>query len=527
MEPLIPPDPPGSPDPLTEPDPLLLDPPGDTGEDEEQPYVPPPLPPVTVTSLSGTMRLYSCSVGGSMLCPLPSKPLVLLLPWLGARGGALARFLSLYLHHGLDVLLVGTSVWHVLWPWHGQRLAGRLLRLLDRGDTGGTGDTGGGGTGGAGSTGGSGGDGGGDSGGDTGGNAGGGSGGIGGDGGDDGGTGVTGGGSAGGSGGNGGIEGDAGGGEGGTSGIGGTGVTGAGHSDTGCNDGFEGDGGAGGNGGGSGGNGGIESDAGGGKGGTGGIGRNSGAVGSGGTSVTGGDHGDIGWNSGFEGDGGGNDGGTGGAGGDGGGGGSSGTGDIGGPGGDGGGNSGPGGVGLATRPLLVHAISAGAYTFAQLLLLLQQQPRQCQRLRPRVRGIVYDSLVTGGIGDMARGIASSVHTPSLRPVARAGARLSLGVLGCWGGRAFARARGAFANPALRCPLLLFYSLDDALGRAPALRALLRGWRAQGIRAHARGWPCSPHAAHLRRHPVAYRRALLAFLRSLDGMPLAAQPRARL
>ncbi|XP_074996706.1 uncharacterized protein LOC142078075 [Calonectris borealis] len=309
-------------------------------EDEEQHCAPPLLPPVTVTSFSGTIRLYSSATGGSPPPP-PGKPLLLLLPWLGARAGGLARYLALYLRHGVDVLVVGTTACHVLRPRQGRRLAGRLLRLLDHGGDGGTGGGGGGG---------------------------------------DGGGGISGG---------------------------------------------------------------------------------------------------------------------------------------------GGGGS---GTGLATRPLLVHAISAGAYTFAQVLLLLRHRPQQCQRLAPRFRGIVYDSLVTGGFGDMARGIAGAVGTPALRAVAHAGARLYLWVLGCWGGQEYERARGAFASPPLRCPLLLFYSLDDALSRPAALRALLRGWRAQGIRAHARGWPRSRHAAHLRQHPAEYRRALLAFLRSLEGPP---PPKARL
>ncbi|XP_056197257.1 uncharacterized protein LOC130150370 [Falco biarmicus] len=337
-------DPPPQLDPLTEPDTLMLpDPPGtasDTGEDVGLHCASPPLPPVTVTSFSGTIRLYHSAIEGSPPAP-PGRPLLLLLPWLGARARGLARYLALYLRHGMDVLVVGTTVCHILWPWQGQRLAGQLLRLLDHCGDGGIG------------------------------------------------------------GGGGGSNGD------GSSGCG-----------------------AGGN----------------------------------------------------------------------------------------GGAGGSGGCGLATRPLLVHAISAGAYTFAQVLLLLHHQPQQCQRLAPRFRGIIYDSLVTGGFGDMAQGIAGTVGTPSLRALVRAGAWLYLRVLGCWGGQEFERARGAFASPPLRCPLLLFYCLDDGLSQPAVLRALLQGWRAQGIRAHAWGWPHSRHAGHLRQHPAEYCRTLLAFLRSLEGPP---------
>ncbi|KAG7258187.1 hypothetical protein CRUP_008089, partial [Coryphaenoides rupestris] len=58
----------------------------------------------------------------------PQRPLVLLLPWLGARREALAKYRDLYLARGMDVLAAESSVWHFLWPRWGLAYGLALLR---------------------------------------------------------------------------------------------------------------------------------------------------------------------------------------------------------------------------------------------------------------------------------------------------------------------------------------------------------------------------------------------------------------
>ncbi|CAL8242492.1 unnamed protein product [Merluccius merluccius] len=61
--------------------------------------------------------------------PAP-RPLALLLPWLGARREAQAKYRDLYLRRGMDVLAVESSVWHFLWPRWGLDYGLQVLRLL-------------------------------------------------------------------------------------------------------------------------------------------------------------------------------------------------------------------------------------------------------------------------------------------------------------------------------------------------------------------------------------------------------------
>ncbi|XP_023832713.1 uncharacterized protein [Salvelinus sp. IW2-2015] len=58
------------------------------------------------------------------------RPLLLLLPWLGARPGAMAKYRDLYLERGLDILSVESTVWHFLWPRWGLEYGSEVLEVL-------------------------------------------------------------------------------------------------------------------------------------------------------------------------------------------------------------------------------------------------------------------------------------------------------------------------------------------------------------------------------------------------------------
>lgn len=59
------------------------------------------------------------------------KPLLLLLPWLGSKPHALAKYCEIYLRTGFDVLAVETEVERFLWPRWGLEYGGQLLELLE------------------------------------------------------------------------------------------------------------------------------------------------------------------------------------------------------------------------------------------------------------------------------------------------------------------------------------------------------------------------------------------------------------
>ncbi|XP_045927979.1 uncharacterized protein LOC123984832 isoform X2 [Micropterus dolomieu] len=60
-----------------------------------------------------------------------SRPLLLLFSWLGAQLGAVAKYRDLYLDHGMDVLVVQSSVMHFLWPRWGLDYGMEVLKVLE------------------------------------------------------------------------------------------------------------------------------------------------------------------------------------------------------------------------------------------------------------------------------------------------------------------------------------------------------------------------------------------------------------
>ncbi|KAE8616865.1 hypothetical protein XENTR_v10008908 [Xenopus tropicalis] len=60
----------------------------------------------------------------------PSRPLLLMLPWLGSKAHSYEKYIHLYFKLGFDVLVAESFVSHFLWPSKGLDYAGNLLNLL-------------------------------------------------------------------------------------------------------------------------------------------------------------------------------------------------------------------------------------------------------------------------------------------------------------------------------------------------------------------------------------------------------------
>lgn len=63
--------------------------------------------------------------------PVEPKPLLLMLPWLGSRPQAHAKYREIYLRTGADILVVETEVSMFLWPRWGVEYGSQLLELLE------------------------------------------------------------------------------------------------------------------------------------------------------------------------------------------------------------------------------------------------------------------------------------------------------------------------------------------------------------------------------------------------------------
>ncbi|XP_041693484.2 uncharacterized protein LOC121531956 isoform X2 [Coregonus clupeaformis] len=64
------------------------------------------------------------------LTPAPTKPLLLMLPWLGSRPQAVAKYCEIYFRTGFDVLIVESEVSQFLWPRWGLDYGARVLDVL-------------------------------------------------------------------------------------------------------------------------------------------------------------------------------------------------------------------------------------------------------------------------------------------------------------------------------------------------------------------------------------------------------------
>ncbi|XP_037368703.1 uncharacterized protein LOC119246446 isoform X1 [Talpa occidentalis] len=166
---------------------------------------------------------------------------------------------------------------------------------------------------------------------------------------------------------------------------------------------------------------------------------------------------------------------------------------------------------LASRPLVVHALSLGGYTFAQMLLLMSRDPGRYSTVTRRLWGHIFDSLVVGSLERMALGVSQLMRPQALGPVIRATAMLYFHLCPRCTVQHYEAALDTFWRPPVKPPTLVFYSYDDPLCDTAHLQELLASWQQAGMPVWAQAWETSRHAAHLRQHPLEYRHALITFL----------------
>ncbi|ROL23571.1 Transmembrane protein 53 [Anabarilius grahami] len=93
-----------------------------------------PMAGVTAHKISKQITFFVSDVAGTptaSFSPGHPKPILLLLPWLGSRPQAIAKYCEIYFRTGFDVLVVESEVRQFLWPRWGLEYGGRLLELLE------------------------------------------------------------------------------------------------------------------------------------------------------------------------------------------------------------------------------------------------------------------------------------------------------------------------------------------------------------------------------------------------------------
>lgn len=173
---------------------------------------------------------------------------------------------------------------------------------------------------------------------------------------------------------------------------------------------------------------------------------------------------------------------------------------------------------FVSRPLLVHAFSIGAYTFAQLLVHVSEDSQKYENLTKRIKGQIYDSVVAGTVETMAVGVGKTMF-PQWNSLIT---RLSLAYFGLFRRQTvdyFDASIDVFWNSPVTSPALFFYCDNDLLSEAQTVDDLIDYWRKRGVNVTAKKWEDSTHAGHLKRHPEEYLTTINAFLQSVQSTPL--------
>uniref|UniRef100_A0A672MD48 Si:dkey-5i3.5 n=1 Tax=Sinocyclocheilus grahami TaxID=75366 RepID=A0A672MD48_SINGR len=82
-------------------------------------------------SLDKTYELAKSCFMNFHVSPVHPKPILLMLPWLGSRPQAIAKYCDIYFRTGFDVLIVESAVSQFLWPRWGLEYGGHVLELLE------------------------------------------------------------------------------------------------------------------------------------------------------------------------------------------------------------------------------------------------------------------------------------------------------------------------------------------------------------------------------------------------------------
>lgn len=86
---------------------------------------------VTTHHLSTGITFYGNESPLKPVVSAQANPLLLMLPWLGSRPQARAKYCDIYLRTGFDVLVVESNVGHFLWPRWGLEHGAQVLQMLE------------------------------------------------------------------------------------------------------------------------------------------------------------------------------------------------------------------------------------------------------------------------------------------------------------------------------------------------------------------------------------------------------------
>ena len=168
------------------------------------------------------------------------------------------------------------------------------------------------------------------------------------------------------------------------------------------------------------------------------------------------------------------------------------------------------------QPILVHAISIGAFIFSICQLEMEENASKFRSVEKRFCGLIFDSMVMGSMNEMVHGLAvthsrSAIH----RALIKASAHSYFFVSKRFTVNFYDKVTSTFLESLVTIPVLVFYSLDDSMCCPETANQMLEGWMSKGRDVTSQCWEHSVHACHLREHAEEYKAALNHFLNKLS------------
>lgn len=167
---------------------------------------------------------------------------------------------------------------------------------------------------------------------------------------------------------------------------------------------------------------------------------------------------------------------------------------------------------LASKSIVIHGFSIGAFIYTQLQLAFEKDPTSFLDVCQRMTGVVMDS--PAYMDHMCQGIADSASSVSIvRILINSSLRFYLRMFPKSVTFHYCEAERIFYSNTV--PTLFLYSSADKISSTAVTERYIEAWRKKNLFVVGQKWHDSPHVGHLRKHPEEYSKALFFFLDRLN------------
>lgn len=154
--------------------------------------------------------------------------------------------------------------------------------------------------------------------------------------------------------------------------------------------------------------------------------------------------------------------------------------------------------------LVVHGMSIGAYLYTMLVMTALQNPEQMNYLREHVKGNIFDSIVCGGLNQMAVGVSKTVSSNIVLETFIRNILLAyFGLTKSHTVDLYDKAVQLFADNPLLKSVLLLYSTEDRMSDPVMVEEFVREWEERSVHVSVQKWTDSKHVELMKDHAEEY------------------------